>query len=330
MSANVDTMAYAGRRPWWVGIESGIANELPDDANGADIIGPAGLDWETVAAPVFVNDREVPGFQAMTRSDTGDTLGIVGMTYQPFGNAEMLDFGDALVDDGGAHWNTAGGLKGMRTVWGLMELPEHIRVAGDPSVIKAYLLLTNQHDGRGSFGAFVTPQRVVCANTLRAARLKASAHVNIRHSGNLAAKVAEARRTLRLTFQYLDTWQALMGSLTHQPLTDKAVVAFTEELIPVRPDAERTARSDAARDQIAALFRSSPTLEGVAPTAYRLFNAVAEYADHFAPNMTTKVASAADNRAASNIDGRGQMLKDRALDLLVPASAMRALVASAD
>ena len=68
----------------------------------------------------------------------------------------------------------------------------------------------------------------------------------------------------------------------------------------------------------------------MAPTAYRLFNAVAEYADHFAPNMTTKVASAADNRAASNIDGRGQMLKDRALDLLVPASAMRALVASAD
>ena len=177
MSANVDTMAYAGRRPWWVGIESGIANELPDDANGADIIGPAGLDWETVAAPVFVNDREVPGFQAMTRSDTGDTLGIVGMTYQPFGNAEMLDFGDALVDDGGAHWNTAGGLKGMRTVWGLMELPEHIRVAGDPSVIKAYLLLTNQHDGRGSFGAFVT----LASCAARSGRQRAgSAHVNIR------------------------------------------------------------------------------------------------------------------------------------------------------
>lgn len=306
MTANVETMAYAGRTPWWVGIESGIANELPANATGADIIGPAGLDWDTVFAPVIVNGREVSGFRATTRSDNGDTLGIVGGAYQPISNAEMFDFGDTLVDDGGANWNTAGALKGSAIVWGLMELPQHIEIAGDPSAIKAYLLLTNRHDGRGSFGAFVTPQRVVCENTLRAAKLAASAHINLRHTGSIEQKVGEARRTLRLSFRYLDTWTDAMNALARKPMSLKEIAKFTEKLIPVQPDAEVPVRTQKARDEIVALFKNSPTMDGIEPTAYRAFNAVAEYADHFRSYQNTKVASAADNRAMSNIDGRGR------------------------
>jgi phage/plasmid-like protein (TIGR03299 family) len=324
MTANVETMAYVGRTPWWVGIESGIANELPANATTDDIIGPAGLDWDPVFAPVVVNGREVATHRAVTRSDTGDVLGLVGGYYTPFSNREMLEFGDTLVDDGGAKWTTAGVLKGGATVWGLAELPKHVRIEGDPSDIKPYLLLTNGHDGRTAFGAFITPQRVVCENTLRAARIAAQAHIYIRHTQGLTNRVGEARRTLRIAFEYLDTWQTVMTTLSQRAMSARDFEAFVTKLIPVKDKDNIPTRTQNVRDQLINLYASSPTLEGVTPTAYRAFNVVAEYADHFRTYQNTKATSAIDNRALSNIDGRGQGMKDAALALLLPKAALAA------
>jgi hypothetical protein len=94
---------------------------------------------------------------------------------------------------------------------------------------------------------------------------------------------------------------------------------FTEKLIPSNPEVEHAYKTEAQRQEIIDLFTSSPTLDGVPQTAYRAFQAVAEWTDHFATVRDTKSANAADRRALSIIEGPAYAMKSAALKLLSPA-----------
>ena len=74
-----------------------------------------------------------------------------------------------------------------------------------------------------------------------------------------------------------------------------------------------------ARDAIAGLFTNSKTLVGVPNSAYRAYQAVAEYADHFRPlriGADTPTEVAADRRFRSITEGPAAEMKARALELL--------------
>lgn len=275
--------------------------------------------------PVLTIDgTPIPGWCATIREDTGAPLGMVTTSYQIFQTDEMLDWGDALVDSGEAHYETAGALFGGRTVFALMALDTDIVVPGDNGSIMRFLLLYTGHDGRHALTGKMTMVRVVCANTFSLALRGAGNSIVLRHTSGIATRLEDARRALGISLAYTETFEKVMADLMKQAMTDKDVTDFTEALLPIKEGIEVATRTETLRSEILAIYRNSANLDGVPGSAYRALQAVAEWADH-SRTYRTRVAngSAADARAMSILEGTAADTKQRALALLAPAAAPR-------
>lgn len=339
MPANVESMFYTattadGRNgtPW-----HGLGTSVPDALTGAEAREAAGLDWTVRKVPMFVpalpdgsaagptpptaGRVEVPGWAAVQRSSDDRIIGVVRSSYEVVQNDELDRLIDALVDDGGAKYETAGSLAGGAVVWMLARLPKTIQVPGDNGETVAYILAYTGHDGRRSLSVQPTPTRVVCQNTLNVAIAGAVSSVTVRHTAKVNTRLDEARRVLGISLSYMDTFEKVARDLVKRPMSLADVTAFTEVLIPdpagIEP--EKAVRTQKARAEIARLYTDSPNLDGVPKSAYRTLQAVAEYVDHGRTYFTTKKHSAAENRALSLLDGQGRDLKSAALALLVKA-----------
>lgn len=92
MSANVESMFYAGReKPW-----HGLGTQVEKAPTSADALRLAGLDWTVQRKPIQVcGGRKVDNFFANVRSSDGAVLGVVSDRYQVVQNAEAFAFTDA-------------------------------------------------------------------------------------------------------------------------------------------------------------------------------------------------------------------------------------------
>ena len=79
MSANVESMFYAGReKPW-----HGLGTQVEEAPTSADALRLAGLDWTVQRKPIQVcGGRKVDNFFANVRSSDGAVLGVVSDRYQ--------------------------------------------------------------------------------------------------------------------------------------------------------------------------------------------------------------------------------------------------------
>ena len=86
-------------------------------------------------------------------------------------NEEHCELLNLLVDEAGAHFETAGSLRGGRETFVTMKLPQSITLAGTHGSddIELYLAAMSSHDGTAAWRVIVTPVRIVCANTQRMA-----------------------------------------------------------------------------------------------------------------------------------------------------------------
>lgn len=272
----------------------------------------------TIAAlhPIAAPDRRMT---VRTNPATGrtDYLGIVSDAYEIIQNEEIADLLNQLVDDSGAHFETAGSLRGGRQVFVTMKLPETMTVAGIAGeVFENYLAFTTSHDGSTTARIDVTPVRIVCANTQRAALEQSMSHAVIRHSKSANRSIAAARETLGLTWKALDRFQAQAERLLDRTCTDERFSKLIEQLWPVEEDAgTRALRSAADRAaQLQDLFHHAPTQAEVRGTAWGALQAVIEFIDHYAGKKGDQA------RAASALFGGGNDLKRRALTVLTAPS----------
>lgn len=283
MAAAVETMMYNDREVPW----HGLGTPVDGLVTAKEAIQSAELDWTVSRQPVFTGEgSEIDGYARINRDSDGATFGIVGSKYEPIQNAEAFDFMDTLVDSGEAKYETAGSLKGGRVVWMLAEVPRGVYVAGEEH--RPYLLLANNHDGSGSCKVTATPVRVVCCNTLAMALGQAVNTVRIRHTGNVNGKIAQAREVLRIGFDYFEQFETVGDGLATRRFSEAEFARFLDSLLPVPEDAKNAKRVEAKRSDVARLYFESPNLENVRGTAWAAYNAVAEYADHYAEVRGTK------------------------------------------
>src|SRR5690606_19715075 len=95
------------------------------------------------------------------------------ISYTVIQNEEHAGLLNALVDESGAHFETAGALQGGKRVFITMKLPGHMSIGGVDRVDQ-YLAAMNSHDGSSAFTFMISPVRIVCQNTLNFALGKAS------------------------------------------------------------------------------------------------------------------------------------------------------------
>jgi phage/plasmid-like protein (TIGR03299 family) len=201
----------------------------------------------------------------------------------------------------------------------------NLRIKRDPSRQESHLFGTWAHDGSAAYRVGLWNNRVECQNMLNMALASAGNAglvVSIRHAGDVESSLEEARRVLGFVEQQAQQHVELMNDLGAVPIpapVKKWLSTFGEQLIPIPPDMERPRSREEARDTIKSLFLGSRTLVGVPQSAYRAYQAVAEYADHSRPlriGAETPAEVAADRRFRSITEGPASDLKARALELL--------------
>lgn len=216
-----------------------------------------------------------------------DVLGTVGENYVPVQNEAHADLLNALVDEAGAHFETAGAIDGGRRVFVTMKLPGHMSIGGrGGDRVDTYIAAVNSHDGSMAFTFMVTPVRIVCQNTLNVALGSAAPSFKVRHtSGATNAITARAREALELTFNYTDEFEEIARRLVDTPLSaDRFDQIITGAFGPAEGAAAATVtRTENKLDEMRELFITADTQSPIRDTAWAGFNALTEWFDHFSP-----------------------------------------------
>lgn len=284
MSAEVETMMFVGRERPWHGLGT-MVEEAPDSR---EALIAAGLDWDVVQRPVFTQDGvKVPGYFANVRQQDGSILGVVTSRYKVVQNRDAFGFTDALLGDG-VRYETAGSLMGGRKTWILAKLPTRYIIQGEQ--ILPYLVFSNTHDGSGAIKIAMTPIRVVCNNTLNLALDTADRSWSIHHTGDIAAKLEDARETLFMAEDYMNELGKGFEDLSRKRLTDAAVDEYIKELLPIADDASETTEKNILRlrKDVATRYFDAPDLQGLRKNGYRFINAVSDFATHATPIRRTR------------------------------------------
>lgn len=196
MPALVESMMYVREKPW-----HGLGTRVEEAPTSTDALRMAGLDWSVVQRNIQVcGGAKIKNYRANVRDSDGTVLGVVSDRYKIVQNAEAFEFTDSLIG-GDVRYETAGSLNGGRKIWLLARLPE-TEIAGDKT--EPYICFTNTHDGSGAIRVCMTPIRIVCNNTLNLALGSARRAWSVRHTGDMASKMHEARVCLEMASAYMN------------------------------------------------------------------------------------------------------------------------------
>lgn len=288
---------FSVRSEMWHGLGT-VLPDHPTREEAQQIAHP----WEPVTEPVYrmvprVHDQglveefqQIEDHQAVVRSDTGDTLGVVSSTYEPVKNDEMYDIAEALErnGEGGVRYETGGSLFGGRKVWLLMRLDEPLMLKNDPiTATVPYYALQNAHDGSGAFRGQALSTRIVCANTSHLADMEAGrrgSEFTFRHTRNVRDRIEEAREALEGWRSGLREWRLSQEVLLDVRLSREQEQEFVERFIPTPLDTMVSERVKGnvhrAQKELTGILRGE-TLEGVHGTGYAAVQAAVEYRNHY-------------------------------------------------
>ena len=319
-------MAYAGATPW-----HGLGNKLESGESIDTWIIAAGMDWKIRRAVVRyptsstdANDasawRTMDDRHVLLRSDSGDALGLVSDNYKVVQPKAVLEFFRDLTESAGFTLETAGTLFGGKRFWALASIGSEASIADPRDKMKRYLMLSTSCDGTMATEGRYVDIRTVCNNTLTA-NLRAAAKVKVSHRSTFDADQTKRDLGIQDAQDSFESTMAQFRRLAETPILPvEAVRATGALLIPGFSDMPLA-------DQAKAVQASKPVnrigrlaldhmargsdLTGVSGTAWGWLNAVTEYVDH------ESRARSQDNRLASAWFGKGDALKETALEMAV-------------
>lgn len=306
MPANVETMMYVGEVPW-----HNLGESVASLATAKEAIVASGLDWDVVLTPMTMDvdgkTVPVPNKRAVRRATDNAVLGIVSEKgYFPIQNSEAFTFFDSIVDSGEAKYETAGSLSGGKRIWMTAKIGDSIQIAGDDAH-DLYLLLVNDHDGTGALKIVTTLVRAVCSNTVTAGIRQNKTSWNINHRKPMEGRVAEARDALRMSFKYVDAFDAEVQKMIAADITADKFRSILEDVFPDQKFAQ-----DKKLDVIVDLFETSDTIIGTSAegNVWGASNALSQYLSH-------REARTEDARMTHNIFGQGAVLRNQVHDRLM-------------
>lgn len=283
MAANVESMFYTREKPW-----HGLGTKVDEAPTSKEALELAGLNWKVLQKPIYTSSGTlIEGYKANVRNTDQNVLGIVTDRYKVVQNDEAFKFTDDLLG-AGVRYETAGSLQDGKRIWLLAKLPHEYIIGGEQ--ISPYLVFTNTHDGSGAIKVAVTPVRVVCSNTLNLALSTAKRSWSTIHTGDINGKMDEARETLQLANKYMHCLGKEFNNLQQQKISERKVMEFIEELLPEPENASYQQKRNVARlrDDMKRRYFDAPDLKDLGNTAYRLVNAVSDFATHARPIRETR------------------------------------------
>jgi phage/plasmid-like protein (TIGR03299 family) len=301
-------MAYAGEAPW-----HGIGNRIEGERDLDIWRKKAGMDWEILESPIgYITDSgsslSYPGQKVLYRSDSKCPLSVVSDRYKIVQPQEILEFYRDLSEVSGFEMETAGVLKGGRTIWALARTGQSVALKGN-DVTNGYVLLATACDGTLATTAQFTSIRVVCNNTLAVALETGRGAVKVKHSTKFNAQAV--KRELGISVATWDEFMYRMKALSERKVkTPEAFNYFLDVFAaPVGSPAGLT--NERAMNKAMSLYEGKgrgAELSSAKGTAFGLLNSVTEFVDH------ERRARSSDHRLDSAWFGPGAALKVKALE----------------
>ena len=312
-------MAFNGKNPWHLG-QSGNITRISENA-GIEEVKRAVAFYEVREAPLYAAgiNGPIPDRKALIASTDGRYLSTVGADY---GVVQFSEMYEPLIRElhGAVIWRSAAllGERGERAFL-LAEFPEGLKVDGDSSAYRNYLLLFNGHDGMTAAKALDTDVRVECANTVNMALAVGgkSMNVNVRHTSNAAAnfsgKFTGLLKSMKSRQETFGRVANFLQSITASAPDRKALVEGLMPL-PVKPTGKVTAdeqksferklaNATEARGTLSSLVEGKVgNTREIFGSVWGAFQACAEYADHYRANRLGANADAA-TRLEATVDG---------------------------
>lgn len=299
----------------------------------------AGLDWtvelsdmfterKTVVSPyeTITEKLQVPKRQAVVkRTEDGESvIGVVGDKYKIVQNMEVFSALDTLVDSGDARYSAAGEYNNGANIWMIMELPNGIQVANDPHA--AFLLVQSSHDGSCAVRIRPIIERIFCANQIN--RLITGKKTNdytyvMKHTSNSELSISDIRNITQLTYTAIEEYESIAANLIDRKVDNSMAKRIFKSIwglpstVENKPyhlltQGERRQQTIAltARDKAWQIYSESETQENIRGTAFGVWQAVVEYADHHATGGD-------ERRAVATLSGRNDTVKTKALSLVL-------------
>jgi len=315
----VETMAYAGEKPW-----HGLGNKLttlqPIDAWKRQ----AGMDWQIEESEVrYITGNHTVGAihtfpeqKVLYRSDTKRPLAVVSKRFQVVQPEEVLEFYRDLTEYAGFELETAGVLKEGKKFWALARTGQSATLKGKDQV-NGYLLLATACDGSLATTAQFTSVRVVCNNTLQIALGDNRGAVKVPHRSEFNADAV--KQQLGITVAPWNRFVAKMKDLVACPVDPDSVDGLLRRVLvyPGQSGTPAVVNEQAVRS-VRALYDGGgrgAQLASSRGTAWGLLNSVTEYVDHH------RRARSDDHRREAAWFGQGAQFKQRAWDELVQLTA---------
>jgi phage/plasmid-like protein (TIGR03299 family) len=308
----VETMAYAGERPWH-GLGSRLAPQQPIDAWKCQ----AGMDWKIEEAEVrYVAGNDATGAihsypeqKVLYRSDTRKPLSVVSKRFQVVQPGQILEFYRDLTANAGFELESAGVLREGRKFWALARTGQSTTLKGRDKV-DGYLLLATACDGTLATTAQFTSVRVVCNNTLSIALGNASGAIKVPHRSHFDPDAV--KRQLGITVTSWDGFVARVKALVERPVDpDSADGLLRRVLTYSRLDGKATVVNEQAMASVRSLYEGGgrgALMASSRGTAWGLLNSVTEFIDHH------RRARTEDHRREAAWFGPGAQIKQRAWD----------------
>ena len=315
----IETMAYAGQRPW-----HGLGNKLAAGQSIEQWRADAGMDWKIEESQVhFISGKdgigslhEYPDQKVLYRSDTKRPLAVVSKRFQVVQPEEVLEFYRDLTEDAGFELETAGVLREGRKFWALARTGQSTTLKGKDQV-NGYLLLATACDGSLATTAQFTSVRVVCNNTLQIALGDNRGAVKVPHRSAFDADAV--KQQLGITVAPWARFVAQMKDLVACPVDPDSVEGLLRRVLVYagQPGKAPVVNERAVRS-VRALYDGGgrgAQLASSRGTAWGLVNSVTEYVDHH------RRARSDDHRREAAWFGQGATFKQRAWDELVQLTA---------
>lgn len=306
----VETMAYAGEKPW-----HGLGNKLAPQQSIDTWKQQAGMDWQIEQSEVrYISGNNhlgvinaFPAQKVLYRSDTKAPLAVVSKRFQVVQPGEILEFYRDLTAYNGFELETAGVLREGRKFWALAKTGQSTSLKGGDRVA-GYLLLATACDGTLATTAQFTSVRVVCNNTLSIALGNASSAIKVPHRSQFDPDAV--KRQLGITVASWDGFVARMKALVARPVDPDTVEGLLRRVLTyAAPEGKTVIVNEQALATVRSLYEGAgrgALMASSRGTAWGLVNSVTEYVDHH------RRARSDDHRLDAAWFGQGAVLKQKA------------------
>jgi len=225
MAHKVETMAYAGEKPWHK-----LGNPVSNKLSPQEMAIAAGCDWTMQQLQVYnhfnAEMQAVPNRFNLTRMTDGFVMDIVTPLYHHTQPAAAFDFFRRFVTAGHMKMETAGSLDHGRRIWALASIEASFTLKGGDTV-KGYLLLCSPNKAGESMTIKFCLTRVVCWNTITIALGEGGKTVRLNHLTDFNEKRQdEAIEALGIATNQLSTFEQQAKILSTQKAQREQMIQY--------------------------------------------------------------------------------------------------------